>query len=134
MRTPPLGQVVHELVAAVGELVEREHVEVGDVARRDHAAPVEAEHVGLATGELVDRVLEREVAALAHVAREQQRRVARRAHHLHVRAGVGRADQHGGVLRACCATPSTSAFAMPTATSPGRQSFSSTKSASTSDG
>ena len=52
------------------------------------------ERLGLPAGELVDRLLEREVAPVAHVAGEQQGRVARRAQHLHVGTGVRRADEH----------------------------------------
>ena len=88
------GHVGDELVVVPVQLVEREHHEVGGVAFGEHPAVVEPERRGLAAGELVHRVLEREVAAVADVAGEQQRRVARRAEHLHVRARVRRADEH----------------------------------------
>ena len=48
-------------------------------------------------GQLVDGLLEREVAPLADVPGEQERRVARRAQHLHVRARIRGADEHRGI-------------------------------------
>ena len=58
---------------------------------------MEAEHVGVLAGELVDGLLDREVATVADVAGQEQRGVAGRAHHLHVRAGIARRDDGVGV-------------------------------------
>ena len=74
--------------AATSLLAELEDGDVAGVARCDHAAVVEAEDLGLPAGQLVHRLLQREVAPLADVTRQEERGVAGRTHHLDVGACV----------------------------------------------
>ena len=90
-------EVGHEPFGFVGELVEREHHDVAGQPLAHDAAVVDPERVGDAPGELVHARLDGQVAAVAHVLGEQERRVARAAHHLEVGAGVAGPDDGGRV-------------------------------------
>ena len=88
-----------------------EHHDVGAAPSRTHAAVGEAEQVGLHLGELVDGVLEREHAHVAHPLAQQvggQRGVAQLAD---VGAGVGQAERAAVGSWRSMATPSRSSLA-----------------------
>ena len=86
----PSGLIRDEDVVVPVEFLEREHGEVGREPGPHVAAVSEAEQVGLFAGDLAYCGLDGEIAAVAHVTREQQCGVACRAEHLEMRAGIAR--------------------------------------------